>query len=95
MLVDIHGLRRGRVAVAADSPVGASAVPSVTPEEAFDEWVFSTKAVARMCTIPSAPPLDPKRIDAMRAALHRLAGALDVAEARAGATRSASHHDAE
>jgi hypothetical protein len=68
---------------------------------AFDEWVFSANAFARMCTIPSAPPLEPKRIEAMRDALRRLGEALDVAEARAGtssasmSTRSTVRYDAE
>lgn len=82
-------------------PAATSALPNVTPEEAFDEWVFSANAFACMCTIPSAPPLEPKRIEAMRDALRRLGEALDVAEARAGAsspsvsTRSTWQYDAE
>ncbi len=100
-LVDIHGLRRGTVAVETPPPVGTSALAHITPEDAFEEWVFSTNALARMCTIPSAPSLELKRIEAMRDALRRLGEALYVAEARAGSssasesTRPTRSYDAE
>lgn len=87
-LVDIHGLRRGAVAVEAP-PVQTNGLPNLAPEDAFDAWVFSTDAIARMCTMPSAPPPGPKRIEAVRGALRRLGEALDVAEACAGPSSAA------
>lgn len=99
-LVDIHGLRRGTVAVESTA-AQPNALAHVTPVDAFEQWVFSTDATARMCTIPSASPLEPERIASMRDALRRLGEALDVAEARARAsvpsasTRSTRSYDAE
>lgn len=79
LLVDVGGLRRGpRTVESAD--LGAKRITDVTPEEAFDECVFALWATARFVMLPKSAPPGPKRVEAMRAAIQKMTGALDAVE---------------